>query len=367
MKQIIALLLTAVLMLTAGCTGDSSTQQPDPTVWVSYQSSQGKTVSDLGAAIFQFSYQQPVLSGGSGAITVINNKLDNATSAFLYGSGGVQELTEMARMDCNESWFTCYALSRTVHVARADSAVISFRYVDYAFTGGVHGYTAEYGLTYDMNTGEQLTLSSLTDDQQSLTDFCRGYILEQLQSEAYSEIALLPNYEKALDTVLTNWILTDRGLQFIAQPYVMAAYSAGTLRFTVPYAQLRTYLKTQWIPVDRGHGGGTLTISSGTADQSFVLAPEGDNVVIRINGTVYDLSVESVGSYRSGEAYTYYISGQELYSPEAGSMSLGLQIAPLGSRPTTMIRYRSGDGTEHQYYITQDGKLTEADPYLIRQ
>lgn len=365
MKQMLCLVLTALLLLTAGCS--HSADKTDSTTWVTYKEVSSKVQSEGGEDLFVYSYQQPVLTTSTGAAAGINNKLDNTTSAFLYGSGGVEELTEMAKMDQNETWFTCYALSRTVSVARVDDTVASFRYVDYAFTGGVHGYSAEYGVTYDMVTGEQLSLSSLTNDEQALKDVCRDYILELIETSDYGEDVFFANYESYLDSVLKNWVLTDQGLQFIAQPYVIAAYAVGTIRFTVPYEQLRTCLKAQWIPAARGYGGGTLALGSGTGDTAFVLDSDGENVVIRVNGTVYDFSVEGVNAYRSGQTDVYYMTQQHLYSPEVTSMSIQLQIPAPGAQASTMVRYCNGDGTEHQYYITQDSKLTEADPYLVRE
>lgn len=355
MRKLLCLILAGLCLLLTACTG-AEPVNADTTLWVTYKGARGKVTNDQSQVIFDHSYRQPVLSG-PGGVTVINNKLDNSTSAFIYGSGGVQELTEMARMDCRENWFSCYALERSVRVARADSAVISFRYVDYAFTGGVHGYSGEYGHSYDMVTGQQLDLESLTGDAEALKDFCRDYLLELMAGETYEGL-LFPNYERYLDGVMSNWLLTDEGLEFIAQPYVIAAYAAGTLRFTVPYDALADYIDAKWLPPTRGHGGGTMTLASGAGDVRFVLDETGEEITLRINGTVYDFSVERLGDYPTADGYVEYVDEQLLYSPQVGSKTITLQ-APKD----ILIRWRSGDGTEHQYTV-DGGKLVERENLL---
>lgn len=357
MKKMIALLMAAVLLLTAvGCGGSAGNAQTPATVWVSYEEDSGKVKNEKNKDIFIYSWQQPVISGQSEAAKIINTKLDNATTAFVYGSGGVQELTEMAKMDWNENWFTCYALERTVSTARIDSAVVSFRYTDYVFTGGVHGYTGEYGITYNIATGDQMSLGDLTSDEASLMEFCREYIVAVCEDEGYAyRETLLPGYQNSLDSVLKNWCLTDTGLQFIAQPYVIAAYAAGTLYFTIPYAELTNLLQKQWQPGRLNQGSGDVYISS-AADRSsadtFVVDTEGQPIALQVRGYVYDFSLEGLNSYKTNGVNNFYVTEQHLYSPElTDGTQFIIQLAPEAV-PNAMIRYKTDTGTEHQYFIS---------------
>lgn len=376
MKKLIAWLLAAVLVLGLAACGSAGSEASEST-WVTFQEVYDRVKNEENTDILVYSYQQPVLNGNSAGVNIINTKLDNATTAFLYGSGGVQEMTELAKMDWKESWFTCYSLTREVSVARLDDAAASFRYSDYAFTGGVHGYTAEYGVTYDMVSGEQLTLASLTHDEWALKEACRQYIVEVINfSEGEYKQGLFPDYQSYLDVVLNNWVLTDSGLQFIAQPYVIAAYAAGTLRFTVPYEELTDVLDEKWIPAERGHGGGTVAITAVNDARSgaahFGIDSEGVMLDVRVNGTVYDLSVEGVNSYPSGGATVFYLTRQHLFSPKVSSERFSLQVSVPEGKPETMLRWKDGHGTEFQYYLTYDEKngeviLEAADPQLTRE
>ena len=369
MRKSVALLLVAVLLLCLfGC--GSNREQAAGGVWVTYREDGGTIESEDHTEIFVYSYQQPVLQGSAPGIHMINTKLDNATTAFLYGSGGVEEMTELAKMDWRESWFNCYRLERRTSVARLDDAVASFRYEDYAFNGGVHGNTYEYGMTYDMVSGEHMTLANLTEDEAGLKLVCRQHLLEVMGAEDFpGRENLMAGYEQQLDSVMKNWVLTHEGLQFIAQPYIISTYAMGTLRITVPYEKIAHVLLEKWLPVEKGHGGGTVSVtqvdSPEPAAVNFVTDAEGENLVVRVNGAVYGLSVEEISAGKQRGAMGPTVEKQLLYSSVVASESFGLQADVPEEGATMLLRWRDGSGTEYRYLLTRDTKhgaaLTELD------
>lgn len=375
MKRWTGILLAAVLLLGLfGC--GSGSEQASSGTWISYREDAGSVKSEENTEIFVYSYQQPVLQGSAPGLHMINTKLDNATTAFLYGSGGVEELTELARMDWQESWFSCYELERKTSAARLDDTVVSFRYTDYVFNGGVHGNTYEYGMTYDMVSGEHLTLASLTDDEAGLRLVCRQHLLDVLTAEDFpNREALVDNFESHLDSIMNNWVLTDEGLQFIAQPYSITTYALGTLRITVPYEKLVHVLHGKWIPAERGHGGGTVSVTKAegntSAARNFVTDAEGEALTVKVNGKIYDFSVEeiSVGKQRAASGPT--IVKQKLYSSVVASESFGLQAEVPEEGAAVLLRWKDGSGTEYQYLLTKDAKhgaaLTELEQTIERK
>lgn len=360
MKKMIALVLglAGLLSLCACGAGNSGKTQAD---WLTYEEVSNHVKNERGQEIFVYSYRQPVLSSQSDAATLINNKLGNATTAFLYGSGGVQELTELAQMDWKEPQFSCYALNRDVSVARMDEVLVSFRFVDYAFTGGIHGYTGEYGVTYDMTTGQQLRLSDLTADEAALKKTCLEYIRELLASEDYPyRDQLLPNYDSSLEGVLENWVFTDRGLQFIAQPYVLASYAAGTLRFTVPYRNIAHVLDNRWMPVQRSGSTGGVQVTQVSDQQpgltNFMLDSQGATMLAQVSGTIYNFSAEGVKSVWDGENNQFVVTRQYLFSPQVTGENFGLQLPVSEREPAALLCYEDREGNEFQYYLMPDGK-----------
>ena len=360
MRKSVAMLLVAGLLLCLFGCGSKSVQAASG-VWVSYREDAGSVKSEDDTEIFVYSYQQPVLQGSAPGIHMINTKLDNATTAFLYGSGGVEEMTELAKMDWRESWFNCYRLERKTSVARLDDVVASFRYEDYAFNGGVHGNTYEYGMTYDMVSGEHMTLANLTEDEAGLKLVCRQHLLEVMGAEDFpGRENLMDGYEQQLDSVMKNWVLTDEGLQFIAQPYIISAYAMGTLRVTVPYEKIAHVLLEKWLPAEKGHGGGTVSVtqvdSPEPAAVNFVTDAEGENLVVRVNGAVYGLSVEEISAGKQRGAMGPTVEKQLLYSSVVASESFGLQAEVPEEGATMLLRWRDGSGTEYRYLLTRDTK-----------
>lgn len=360
MRKSVAMLLVAGLLLCLFGCGSKSVQAASG-VWVSYREDAGSVKSEDDTEIFVYSYQQPILQGSAPGIHMINTKLDNATTAFLYGSGGVEEMTELAKMDWRESWFNCYRLERKTSVARLDDVVASFRYEDYAFNGGVHGNTYEYGMTYDMVSGEHMTLANLTEDEAGLKLVCRQHLLEVMGAEDFpGRENLMDGYEQQLDSVMKNWVLTDEGLQFIAQPYIISNYAMGTLRITVPYEKIAHVLLEKWLPAEKSHGGGTVSVtqvdSPEPAAVNFVTDAEGENLVVRVNGAVYGLSVEEISAGKQRGAMGPTVEKQLLYSSVVASESFGLQADVPEEGATMLLRWRDGSGTEYRYLLTRDTK-----------
>ena len=360
MKRWIAALLAVMMLCLCGCSGNGGKASVSGSTWVTYRGEGGRVKNGENRDIFVYSYQQPVLAGNGSGVHVINTKLDNATTAFLYGSGGVEEMSELAKMDWKETWFTCYALERKVTVARVDDAVVSFRYSDYVFNGGVHGNTYESGMTYDMVSGSHMSLANLGKDENALKLVCRQHILALLGTEDYPEKdQLMEGYEENLDIVLKNWVLTDEGLQFIAQPYIISTYAAGTLRFTVPYEKLVHVMDEKWIPAAHSHGGGTVTVTTVDSDEpgatNFVLDSDGENMLVKVNGKLYDFSLERINSYRQNGKTVYYVISQLLYSPMISNESFGVQCLVSETEPNVLLRYHDGSGKEYQYLLTYNG------------
>ena len=373
-KRLMAMLLVCVLLLCMyGC---GSKEAQGSGTWVTYLEKEGTVKNEEHTNIFVYSYRQPVLQGSASGIHMINTKLDNATTAFLYGSGGVEEMTELAKMDWQESWFSCYALERETTVARLDDAVVSFRYTDYVFNGGVHGNTYEYGMTYDMVSGEHMTLASLTEDEAGLKLVCRQHLLEVLGAEDFpNRENLMDGYENQLDSVMKNWVLTDEGLQFIAQPYIISTYALGTLRITVPYEKIAHVLLDKWMPAEKGHGGGTVSVTqvdgSEPAPLNFVTDTDGESLVVKVNGTVYGFSVEALGAGKQRGVTGPIIEKQMLYSSVVSGESFGLQAAVPEEGAAVLLRWTDGSGKEYQYLLTHDAKhgavLEESEQMITRK
>ncbi len=110
----------------------------------------------------------------------------------------------------------------------------------YAYTGGAHGNTVRTSDTWNLNTGERLTLESFFPEGKDY----RAFLLEQILLMADKIMQEEPIYfEDYRDLIAQNFdedsfYLTCDGLAIYYQQYEIAPYSTGIVVFTIPYEKL---------------------------------------------------------------------------------------------------------------------------------
>ena len=182
--------------------------------------------------------------------------LEKRAELFQKGSGkegdilnnGVEAALAAARADYErqeEKDGLSYSLSRYVRVMRGDASVLSFVYNDYSYSAGAHGNAAVTGLTFDVESGQELRFSDLSEDSAALADLC----MQEIRAQAAERAEFLyENYEEYLPTLLNdgNWYFTERALVFVASPYAIAPYAAGVIEFPVSYKKLSGILHERY-------------------------------------------------------------------------------------------------------------------------
>ena len=105
----------------------------------------------------------------------------------------------------------------------------------YVFTGGAHGNTTYDIGTYDLRDGSILTLKDIfgpkVNYSKVLTRIVRKQIKEQGKSDRYI-------YFKEVDPEV-QFYLTSEGLVLLYPPYGIAPYVEGTIRFMIPWSEIR--------------------------------------------------------------------------------------------------------------------------------
>ena len=118
----------------------------------------------------------------------------------------------------------------------------------YQYSGGAHGGTLCYGLTFRKSDGRRMgmnVLNNLVGDEE-WTSMQKEGLMEYFDVKTDSalqdclldvETYLIPNpqYEP---------YLSEKGMEFVYQQYEIAPYAAGLPSYTVPYNRLGKYLNT---------------------------------------------------------------------------------------------------------------------------
>lgn len=377
MKRIIGMFLTFVMTLglTACSTAETKTERqgPDP-MWVSYISEAGNVTSDgeyLATdenLLLSWMWQQPVITGVPGE-TAIKAELDSLTEEFLAERERMVEDVRSYYDYEHMEYFIPYDYTRTTRTARFDQTVVSLVYEDYYFLGGVHGNTNTRGVVFDTQTGERLTLASLTEDEAALRTFVEGYILELSTTEEYDYGNMFfPEYEEWIPDVVENdlWYFNDDGMVFLSNPYVLTPYVAGLVKFTIPYSELSGYIDEKWMPAAEARDpdiDGNITgevvdeVDPESLLYNLVQNEDGDQLVFKVSGTVYDVQVYQA-SATDGSNGNLILScdklldgdrfGVKIDLPTEEELKLHEDLGPASSDFPTEIRviYYTGDGTQ---------------------
>lgn len=136
----------------------------------------------------------------------------------------------------SKQYFSGYYDESRASIVRFDESVISIVDSTSSFLGGAHGYYANVGYTYDVQTGEELKLTDVVGDIDGLKEaalevFSRDYS-ELASSETESTDLLAESFDDP-DTI--NWSMGPTYLTLYYNPYDIASYAAGMQVLNIRY------------------------------------------------------------------------------------------------------------------------------------
>ncbi len=339
--------------------------------------------SDQTILTFAYDTVTVHIEGNDSASQRINNSLGVLEETFYSGTGmgdgmgnGLNGMLELATdnytvaMETGDDRALEFSSARTAFVKRSDSRLLSLVYQTQVYSGGAHGIYHERAYLFDSETGDRLTLASLCGSAEKLEAF-KAYALKKMSEEAHREdsgvdLAMFDD-DAALDTALSNllretsWYLDAEGLVVFSDIYEIGSYAAGIIRFRFSYDELKDYIDEKWLPTTR-EGDGNLSVAymkdlpdgATTILDRVVIDPNGEELCLTVSGTVYDLTVVSVG-YISDDV-GFYETAQHWSCSYLHDASLQLVTVLPEGMPDVMVRYTDADGTVHSLVVTQSGE-----------
>lgn len=148
-----------------------------------------------------------------------------------------------------------YSENQGYGVERNDGKVLSFFVSFDNFEGGAHGSYMEYGLNFDAETGEVLTIEDIAQDKAAFQEISVQEMLRQ--SEDLKAQGMLFDDEilesvGGLQGIMESkmegeeWYFTEEGIRFISNIYEIAPYAAGNFQFDIPYEMINDVLKEEY-------------------------------------------------------------------------------------------------------------------------
>lgn len=294
------------------------------------------------------------VSYDSGCAPGYNNMLTSAEDNYNYvvGSGIEYGLLELAN-------------HRSVSVQRCDDNVLSLLYYDYINLGGVHGGYAYRAYNFDPESGELLTMDSISGDEEFKT-FLTNYMIstveadEELQQRmmGFVDAEGMPTMEEALTALVRegSWYFDDEGLVIFSDLYELCSYAGGIIDFRISYDELEGYVKDEYIAEENTE---TATFSAVPAEELLESSKEiidmlkiyddGQAIYLIADGLARNVRITAVDY-----ADTFYETERIWYCSVMNDCAVQLvTIVPEGM-PDLKISYTDASG-EHNLYLSQSG------------
>ena len=136
--------------------------------------------------------------------------------------------------------------------ARVDDVVVSLSGGHEAYTGGAHGNYGFVGYTFDVETGELLTLDRLIADDEGFQEAAIQEILAVLEAEPYVSM-IFADYESTVRGLFAqdgyvSWYLSEEGIVITLDPYEVGPYSMGSVEINLPYEDFSQYMALKYRP-----------------------------------------------------------------------------------------------------------------------
>jgi hypothetical protein len=189
---------------------------------------------------FRFSYPYIENPDGTEGIEEINNYYQRQLEHFI--SNVVPEGKKAAldaKKAAEEGSFDFFGLffERESNIYYDENNLLSVLNISYEYTGGVHPMSYWSSETFDVRTGEMLTLSDIfgLSDEEALEKVYQ-LVISQIEEAKDKEGIYFDNYRENVKSYSeTDFLLGPNGIIFYYQLYTIAPYAAGIPTFELPY------------------------------------------------------------------------------------------------------------------------------------
>jgi hypothetical protein len=142
----------------------------------------------------------------------------------------------------------CWQVELTGDTVMATPKWLFYKLGHYAFTGGAHPNSFRSYHAFDGKTGEEKQIKSFIADSVALLKLVETHFRKEekladtvnLEESGY----FLSNHQFF---VPANYVFTREGILFYYNPYEIAAYARGAIKFTIPYSELEGIVKKEEI------------------------------------------------------------------------------------------------------------------------
>lgn len=329
-------------------TGGSQAEKDTSLVAVSLPTQTQNEVHDDGTTLFQYTFQHMslVLHKPQVADKIILdflNRVDSTTAA----AESTKESAKAA-YNGNKNWIP-YLYHITYSPTRIDHKVLSLFGNNVVFSGAGHPERTCVSASYDLLTGDVLTLASIMNKDATVQQFC-DLTLAGLGEMAEGDY-LYDNYKKIVQQRFQQdasqdeaWYFTQTGLCFYFAPYEIAPYSSGVITVEIPFEKLKNLIHADYLPAARTSPTGKITVTPFNSTNlnnlshiaEIVMEEDGKMYMLQTDGNVQDVRIVLYDKASNCNVFAAY------------GLSAGNGIMVQGSEDTLKnmkITYKTGKDT----------------------
>lgn len=220
---------------------DENESQQAP-VTITYEMDEQEFKADNDDIIFSYSLSYPVVSipDNAQAQDVIDASLQEQKKEIeTEVETQKEDATEYYEMAKNDEYYTESYAYYDYSALRADEGIISFKRQDYFYMGGAHGQGVFTNYNYDARTGKLLTLDDIFVDPAAAREELLAKLTVDASNPYYREL-MYQDVDADLSCLLDegDWYLDKGGLFFMSQTYELGPYASGPITFIIPYEKL---------------------------------------------------------------------------------------------------------------------------------
>jgi len=263
----------------------------------------------------------------------------------------LDDATEFAENTEDFEYYSGFWDTVSANIRRADAKYVSILFAESVYLGGAHGdYWCE-GITFDTQTGEELTLDDFVADKDGLTELIVSKlenITDGMLDEGWDDLA------REYINGEIEFVVEPYGITFYFPPYSIAPYAAGDFMVTVGFAEAGDILTGQSSASDTW----SMTLS---ANDSLYCDLDGDGdlenlSIMELHDDDYDnisgVSISIDGAETEFELYAYEIVPTLIHIEDGNTY---LYVQTTGDSDSEDIEVYKLEGTTVSYVGTASG------------
>lgn len=246
---------------------------------------------------------------------------------------------------------------------RFDNSILSLSGTEAIYLGGIHADLIGQFATYDLLTGNVLSLPDILHEGVS-ADTLYPLVIAALEKDK-GENNLWDGFENVVkeqfEGGLLNfdaWYLSDSGLCFHYDPYAIAPYVSGPISAEIPYANLLNILRDEYFPTETDYTTGeiktqkfsVLNQNDFTQFAEVRLSNSGSNILLYPEGAVTNVTI-----YASFAGNEPIYGNNEYVIFKAFTLTPGdaIMITLDPTKTQLRINYQSGNATVSKTLINE--------------